>query len=102
MYQGETVTTKITGFPIPISTIKDLRIVFKNGFKILLEKKLSDCKVLDDDYSVEFELSQEESLSLCTGKIDRSVVIIVKDGTRMESDPCPTICYETVRDGVIT
>lgn len=101
MYQGETVTTKITGFPIPISTIRDLRIVFKNGFKILLEKKLSDCKVLDDDYSVEFELSQEESLSLCTGKIDRSVVIVTKDGSRMESEPSPIVCSETVRDGVM-
>lgn len=100
MYQGETITTTVSGFPIPISQIQDLKIVFKNGFKVLLEKNLSNCTVLDD-YSLTFELSQEESLSLCTGKIDRSVVIIAKDGSRMESKPSPIICKKTVRDGVM-
>lgn len=100
MYQGETITTTVSGFPIPISQIQDLRIIFKNGFKVLLEKKLSDCTVLDD-YSLTFKLSQEESLSLCTGKINRSAVIITTDGTRMESNPSPIICYKTERDGVM-
>lgn len=101
MYQGETITTTVSGFPIPINQIQDLKIVFKNGFKILLEKSLNDCKILEDGYSIQFELSQIESLSLCTGKIDRSVVLVTKDGSRMESKPSPIICSETVRDGVM-
>ena len=101
MYQGETITTTVSGFPIPLSYVQDVQIIFKNAYKVLLEKRLSDCKVLDDDYSLTFELSQAESLSLCTGKIDRSVVIITKDGKRLESIPSPMICYETVRDGVM-
>lgn len=99
MYQGETITIAITGFPIPISEIQHLKIVFKNGFRTLLEKNLSDCVVSND--SISFELSQAESLSLCTGKIDRSVIIVARDGTRMESKPSPMICTETSRDGVI-
>lgn len=99
MYQGETITTTISGFPIPISEIMDLRVIFKNGYKVLLEKTLNDCVVSTD--SISFELSQEESLSLCTGKIDRSIVIIAKDGSRMESKPSPIICNKTVRDGVM-
>lgn len=101
MYQGETITTTVSKFPVPISQIKDLSIIFKNGYKILLEKKLSDCEVLEDGYSLKFELSQEESLSLCTGRIDRSVVMVTKDGSRMESKPSLIICSETVRDGVM-
>lgn len=99
MYQGETITTTISGFPIPISEIMDLRVIFKNGYKVLLEKTLNDCVVFTD--SISFELSQEESLSLCTGKIDRSVVFVTKDGSRMESKPSPIICSETIKDGVM-
>lgn len=99
MYQGETITTTITGFPVPISEIRDLRVIFKNGFKVLLEKNLNDCVVSND--SISFELSQEESLSLCTGKIDRSVVFVTKDGSRIESNPSPIICSETIKDGVM-
>lgn len=99
MYQGETITTTISGFPVPISEIKDLKVLFKNNFTVLLEKGLNDCVVSDD--SISFELSQEESLSLCTGKIDRSVVFITKDGSRIESKPSPIICNETRKDGVM-
>ena len=100
MYQGETITTTITGFPIPISEIKNLYIVFKNNFRILLEKTLKDCTLLAD--SVQFRLSQEESLLLSKGIINRSVVIITKDGSRFESCPSPFQCGETVKKEVLT
>ena len=99
MYQGETITTTVTGFPIPISDIKELRIVFKNNFKVLLEKTIKDCIVSED--SITFEITQEESLSLCSGKIDRSVVIVTNDGSRMESKSSPIVCNKTVKGGVI-
>ena len=60
MYQGETITTTIIGFPVPVSEIKSLYIVFKNKFRVLLEKTLDDCTILED--GVQFRLSQAESL----------------------------------------
>lgn len=99
MYQGETITTEITGFPVPIEEIRDLRIVFKNNSKILLEKTLSDCTASGD--SLVFTLSQAESLSLCLGKISRTVVMITKDGTRFESNPSYVVCESTAKKEVL-
>lgn len=101
MYQGETITTTISGFPIPVSEIKDLKIVFKNNAKVLLEKTLQDCTVSETDDSVSFALSQEESLSLCIGLIERTVVIVTKDGTRFESCPSNIICAPTMKKEVL-
>lgn len=99
MYQGETITTTITGFPIPTSEIAELYIFFRNGAKTILKKTLADCAVSEG--LVMFSISQEESLSLCTGKIARTVVVITKDGTRMESCPSYIICTPTVKDEVL-
>lgn len=99
MYQGETIRTTISGFPVPVASIRELKIIFKNNYKTFLEKTLKDCTVSGE--TVIFELTQEESLSLPTGKIDRSVIIITKDGSRIESCPSPIICSGTARDEVI-
>lgn len=100
MFQGETITTVITGFPIPISEIKDLRIVFKNNLQqTLIEKTLADCKQLEA--SVEFTLSQQESLLLSSGRIMRSVVVITKNGDRLESCPSEFVCNRTAKNEVI-
>ena len=100
MYQGETIKTTITGFPIPTSEIQNLYIIFKNNLRVVLEKTLKDCVVLDD--SIEFKLTQEESLSLSKGVINRSVVVITKDGSRFESCPSPFTCGETVKKEVLS
>lgn len=99
MFQGETITTTISGFPIPVSDIAKLYIVFKDRSKTLLEKTLDDCTTSGETLS--FHLSQEESLSLSRGTINRSVVIITKDGTRMESCPSPFCCNVTVKKEVL-
>lgn len=102
MYRGETITTTITGFPIPIEEIAELYIVFKNQFKTLLEKTLTDCKVSDEETNaLSFELTQEESLSLGRGEVERSVVIITRDGSRMESCPSCIVCAPTVKKEVL-
>lgn len=100
MYRGETITTIITGFPIPIDEIQNLYIVFKNGLRTILEKTLADCTV--EGASVELKLTQEESLSLSKGNILRSVIVITKDGSRFESCSSPFHCRETAKDGVLT
>lgn len=99
MYQGETITTTITGFPVPVSEIAELYIVFKNNAKVLLEKTLADCTISEE--SVEFHLSQEESLSLCLGKIERTVIVVTSDGTRFESCPSYIICTPTEKKEVL-
>lgn len=101
MYQGETITTTVTGFPIPISSIRELKIIFKNNTRKLLEKSLSDCTVLEDDRSLEFTLSQEESLSLCIGKIARTVIAVTTDGKRFESRPSYITCMPTTKEEVL-
>lgn len=99
MYRGETITTTITGFPIPVSEIQNLYIVFKNGFRTLLEKTLADCTISED--SVQFRLTQEESLLLSTGTVKRSAIVITKDGCRFESCSSPFVCGETAKDEVL-
>lgn len=99
MYQGETITTTITGFPVPVAEIKELRVVFSNNAKVLLEKTLADCEISGE--SIIFKLSQGESLSLCMGKIARKVIIVTKDGSRMESRPSYIVCGPTDRKEVI-
>lgn len=101
MYQGETIETTVSGFPVPISEIKDLKIFFKNNAKILLEKTLQDCVVSETDDSLTFKLSQEESLSLCTGKIERTVIMVTKDGSRFESCPSYIMCTKTSKGEVL-
>lgn len=101
MFRGETVTTVITGFPIPVSEIKSLYIVFKNGFRTLLEKTLVDCAVSEEEGSVSFRLSQEDSLLLGKGTVSRSVIVITKDGSRFESCSSPFVCRDTVKDEVL-
>lgn len=100
MYQGETITTTITGFPIPVADIANLYIVFKNQFKTLLEKTLKDCEVSEE--TVSFTLTQEESLALSRGIISRSVIVITKDGSRFESCPSPFACGPTAKKEVLT
>lgn len=66
-----------------------------------MEKNLKDCSVDEEKGSVTFKLSQEESLSLQQGTIERSVILITKDGSRIESLPSPFSCYKTAKDEVL-
>ena len=99
MYQGETITTTISGFPIPISDIANLYIIFKDQFQTLLEKTLADCEVSEN--TVSFKLTQQESLSLSRGMISRSVIVITKNGSRFESCPSPFVCGPTAKKEVL-
>lgn len=100
MYQGETITTVLDNLPVPISEIANVYIIFKNRSKNLLEKTLKDCTITET--SIEYRLTQEESLSLVHGKIERSVIVITKDGARFESDPCSFLCGKTVKNEVLS
>lgn len=96
MYQGETITTTITCLPVPVAQIKSLYIVFLKSRVPILEKTLEDCTI--DDETISFKLTQEESLKLAEGEIIRSLIIITKDGCRLESCPSPFVCKRTVKD----
>lgn len=99
MFQGETITVTVTGFPIPISDIKSIYIVFRNEFKTLIEKTLADCEI--NGASLVFKLSQAESLLLSQGPIYRSAIIITQDGSRFESCPSPFLCNQTAKKEVL-
>lgn len=99
MYQGETITTTVSGFPIPISQIAKLYIVFRNSFETLLEKTLADCSI--EGETLTFQLSQQESLLLGVGDITRSVIVITNDGSRFESCPSAFTCGRTAKNEVL-
>lgn len=102
MIRGETITTTITGFPVPLGEIKNLYVVFSSASRVLVEKTLEDCTRDLDAGTVSFKLSQEESLTLKTGNIKRSVLVVTNDGSRFESLPSPFQVEETVKDEVIS
>lgn len=99
MYRGETITTTVSGFPIPVSEIKDILIVFQNDFEILIQKTLKDCTV--DGETLVFRLTQAESLQLSRGKVARKAVIITTDGTRLESCPSYISVGPTIKNEVM-
>ena len=100
MFQGETITVTVTGFPIPVSDIKNIYIIFRSNLKTLIEKQLVDCKV--EGASLSFQLTQEEYLLLNQGQIYRSAIIITNDGSRFESCPSPFLCNPTAKKEVLT
>lgn len=100
MYQGETITTTISGFPVPVADIANIYIIFRSAAKILIEKTLSDCTI--DGETISFKLSQRESLNLCCGPITRSVIVITRDGSRFESAPSQIECGQTAKREVLT
>ena len=99
MYRGETITTTISGFPVAVSEIANLYIIFRTASRTLLEKTLSDCTISGE--SISFTLSQEESLALSNGTIMRSVIVITQDGSRFESVPSPMTCGQTAKGEVL-
>lgn len=102
MYQGETITTTISDLPIPVTEIKNLYIVFKHHSKTILEKNLDDCDVDPEKQLVTCRLTQEETLSFPEGKLKRTIIVITKDGTRFESDPCILECARTAKEEVLS
>lgn len=102
MYQGDTITTVIDNLPVPVSEVENIYIIFKDRAKVLIEKTLKDCVVSPDDETISVRLTQEESLSFPPGKINRSVIVITKDGSRFETDPCPILCGKTSKSEVLT
>lgn len=110
MYQGETITTEIHCLPVPVSEIKSLFIVFKNYSRVLLEKTMDDCRVRTESVEgteevreiISCRLSQEETLAFPPGPIERSVIVVTRDGSRFELDPCAIQCGATAKKEVVT
>ena len=100
MYQGDTITTTVDNLPVPVSEIANVYIIFKDHDRILIEKTLKDCVVSEE--TISNRLTQEESLSLPEGTIDRIIIVITKDGSRFETDPCPILCGKTAKSEVLT
>ena len=101
MYQGETITTTVTGFPVPLTAAQNVHVVFRDRNGVCLEIDSSDGEIVDDD-TFKFKLTQEDSLQLTAGRLQRSVIVIMKDGSRMESNPSDFVVNTTAREGVLT
>lgn len=100
MYQGETITIRVGPFPVSLSEIENVHILFKSNSKIILEKTSIDCTVVGE--VLECKLSQEETLTFPTGTIKQSTIVITKDGSRFESDPCNITCGKTAKNEVLS
>lgn len=108
MIRGETITTKITGFPVKVENIREMYVIFSYSSEyynssptIMLEKSLKDCTVDTEAQSISFQLTQAESLQLQVGNIQRSVIVVTTDGARFESRPSILKVFETKKDEVI-
>lgn len=101
MYQGETITTTVTGFPVPLTSAQNVHVIFRDRNGVCLEIDSSDGKILDDN-TFEFKLTQEDSLQLTAGRLSRSVIVIMQDGSRMESNPSDFIVSTTAKEEVLT
>lgn len=85
MYQGETVNVIISGFPVDVQDIATLRVSYMMQKTILLSLNESDCVFDEDEQTVSFTLTQEQSLSIKSGTVARHVVVVTRDGVRFES-----------------
>lgn len=101
MIRGETITTRITGFPVAIEDIREMYVIFSTSSSIVMEKSLEDCTLDTERQAISFRLTQEESLKLKTGNIQRSVIVVTNDGSRFESHPSEFRVYETKKGEVI-
>lgn len=99
MYRGETITTTITNFPVPMAEIDAIWIIYRTALKTKFEKTLADCTI--DGESLTYSLTQEESLSISTGPIYRCVVVMTKSGARFESAPNEISCAQTSKPEVL-
>lgn len=87
MRRGTTPTIFVGNLPLPLDQIDKLCLVFRphKKDKIILQKTLDDAFLYNNQLA--FTLTQQETLNLPVGLVERSIVIKSKAGARLESVP---------------
>lgn len=101
MFRGETIKTVISQFPVDVSDIDILLIVYKQMGETVVQKGKEDCEIDIDNQTVTFSLTQQESLSLQPGKLSRSIVFTTTEGSRYETEPVIMEVKQTINDNIM-
>ncbi len=85
MYRGTTPTHNFT-IPFECSLLKEIRVIYKQGGEVVLEKKVSDCSLKDCTISV--DLTQEETFLFdCKKDVTIQLRALTKLGQALVSKP---------------
>lgn len=86
-------------FPFETSLIKELKIIYAQKNKTVLEKRLDDCEI--ETMSISCTLTQEETFSFEHGVIvEVQARVLTTDGDALASDIC-TITAERCLDNEV-
>lgn len=73
MYRGSTPTYTIYMSGMSIADLTNLQITFTQNHEIVIERSLSEMTVDMDANTASFSLTQEETMSLKVGKVDKQI-----------------------------
>ena len=81
MYRGTTPTLKwtVTSKDLDLTKIKQLWLTFKNpkDEKYTLSKSIEDVEINDEDKTISYKLTQEETLTFRAGVIEAQIRILM-------------------------
>lgn len=101
MYRGTTPTICLTVMTsLDLSKIKTVWVTFQN---LVYERTYTgeEVKIVPETKKVYVEMSQEETLSLSSGKLDIQIRFLMDDGRAYATEIATTTVEDVLRDGVI-
>lgn len=101
MYRGTTPTICLTVMTsLDLSKIKTVWVTFQN---LVYERTYTgeEVKINPETKKVYVEMSQEETLSLSSGKLDVQIRFLMDDGRAYATEVATTTVEDVLRDGVI-
>lgn len=101
MYRGTTPTICLTVMTsLDLSKIKTVWVTFQN---LVYERTYTgeEVKIVPETKKIYVEMSQEETLSLSSGKLDIQIRFLMDDGRAYATEIATTTVEDVLRDGVI-
>ena len=80
MYRGSTPSYNIYISGMQISDLANLQITFTQDHQIMIERSLSDMTIDTEANTASFSLSQEETMGLEVGMVDKQIRVIDTSG----------------------
>lgn len=80
MYRGSTPEYFIHMSGLQISDLKNMQITFTQDRKIVIERALADMTIDAEANTASFSLTQEETMSLKVGMVDKQIRVMDSSG----------------------
>jgi len=81
MYRGSTPVYTIYMDGLEVSDLVNLQITFTQDHQIMIEKSLSEMTVDTEANTASFSLTQEETMQLKVGTVDKQIRLMTDEGT---------------------